>query len=67
MYVIEMSNRDQKKYGLVHESGCTRCYDPLDLGTTFDEVMDNWPWHEELDQWFVLSTRVCPCAKGLLE
>ena len=50
-------------YAKVHLSTCSHLSDPLPLGNTLEEIADNWPWPEEVedatDKWFYAL-----CAMG---
>ena len=65
-FVIEMGGYSPS-YGKVHRAGCRDCKDPEYVGDTFDEVVENWPWSEELEndpRW--VASLLMPCAKELL-
>ena len=65
-FVIEMGG-DSPTYGKVHREGCRDCKDPEPVGDSWSEVVENWPWPEDLedDRRWVINAFM-PCAKELL-
>ena len=65
-FVIEMDG-NSKTYGKVHRAGCRNCKDPEPVGDNIREIVECWPWPEELEddpRW--VASLLMPCAKGLL-